>query len=171
MNELKTKLVLHDDMNTNNVQSLMNELTPFIMDNYKIFNGKNAYSILEMEYYIHTPLHQDKRSNSDTTTVYSRPGKKAGDMFFHFSGMDICFEPDQNSYGGILIRSLVDESDPSHIIKGPCKCLVDLMNTATEVPHVIREKNILEYSKPEKCKRKNLNSENSYLYNYTRKLK
>ncbi len=69
--------------------------------------------------------------------------RKAGDLFWHYSGVDICFETsnDDNCYGGILIRSLLKDNGEGvpQLIAGPLRCANELMNQcvmAKSIPNI-----------------------------------
>ena len=99
-----------------------------IMNKLYIDNGAYKYFPVEIEFYIY-----DKKNHADIH-VYPREAK-AGDLFFHLSGMDICFESsiEQGRFGGILIRALEREKDGEKtLFGGPLVCKDDVLNTATE---------------------------------------
>jgi len=96
-----------------------------IMNKICIFNGKYTYHPIEIEFYIY-----DKNNHPDTH-VYPREAEKAGKLFFHLSGMDICFKSSLNDgcFGGILIRALEREEDKQQF-GGPLTCKDEVLNTA-----------------------------------------
>ena len=61
--------------------------------------------------------------------TYPRDGYEAGQLFYHLSGIDICFESHYNGksgkFGGILIRSI---KDGDLIIAGPLNCKDEILN-------------------------------------------
>ena len=103
-----------------------------IMNNICISNGAYLYHPIEIEFYIY-----DKNEHADIH-VYPRDNQKAGDIFFHLSGMDICFDSSiTNGYfGGILIRALERENinkpdeKPRQQFGGPLTCKDEVLNTA-----------------------------------------
>lgn len=105
-----------------------------IMNKICISNGAYKYHPIEIEFYIY-----DKEEHPDIH-VYPRDNKKAGDLFFHLSGMDICFESSikDSRFGGILIRALEREDKnkpnekPRPQFGGPLTCKDEVLNTATE---------------------------------------
>ena len=86
---------------------------------------KKYYNLAEIEFY-----YFDKNDfNEDWNIVtYARNEYKAGDLFYHLSGVDICFESkySDNRFGGILIRSL--KGDGQKLITGPLSCKDELLN-------------------------------------------
>ena len=151
----KNVVPLHHNLNHNimgtQIQSLLNldeiikkdndnkvldlkSLAESIMNEVCIFNGQYTYYPIEIEFYIY-----DKKNHADIH-VYPREAK-AGDLFFHLSGMDICFESsfeEKNGtirFGGILIRAL--EREDGKRFGGPLTCVNEVLNTATEHPHTI----------------------------------
>ena len=105
-----------------------------IMNKIFIFNGKHKYHPIEIEFYVY-----DKKNHADIH-VYPREAE-AGDIFFHLSGMDICFESSFEEkegtirFGGILIRAL--EREDRKRFGGPLTCVNEVLNTATEHPHTV----------------------------------
>ena len=108
------------------------ELAKELMNEYCIYNGQYHYRPIEIEFYIY-----DKDNHADTHVYYRN--KKAGELFFHYSGMDICFEsssPQPNNgnkdvrFGGILIRAL--EREDGKYFGSPLVCMCEIINTATE---------------------------------------
>ena len=107
-----------------------------IMNKICISNGAYKYHPIEIEFYIY-----DKKEHPDIH-VYPREAE-AGDIFFHLSGMDICFESSFEEkegtirFGGILIRALEREdinnpNNPRPQFGGPLTCKDEVLNTATE---------------------------------------
>lgn len=110
------------------------ELVKELMNEYCIYNGQYHYRPIEIEFYIY-----DKDNHADTHVYYRN--KKAGELFFHYSGMDICFEsssPQPNNgnkdvrFGGILIRALERVGSDNQLFGGPLVCMCEIINTATE---------------------------------------
>lgn len=110
------------------------ELAKELMNEYCIYNGQYHYRPIEIEFYIY-----DKDKHADTHVYYRN--KKAGELFFHYSGMDICFEsssPQPNNgnkdvrFGGILIRALERIGSDNQLFGGPLVCMCEIINTATE---------------------------------------
>ena len=119
-----------------NLDDTLLELAETIMNEYYIDNGSYQYRPIEIEFYIY-----DKDKHPDRH-VYPRDNKSAGDLFFHYSGMDICFESsiEKGCFGGILIRALERENDKQSF-GGPLVCLNEVLNTAKtqcKVRHIAR---------------------------------
>lgn len=100
-----------------------------IMNNICISNGAYLYHPIEIEFYVY-----DKKNHEDIH-VYPRKAS-AGELFFHLSGMDICFKSsiEEGQFGGILIRALEREKkgdEPSKLVGGPLICKDEVLNTAT----------------------------------------
>ena len=117
--------------------SKLKELASCIMNNYCIYNGSYHYRPIEIEFYVY------KHGEHEDCHVYPRI-KKAKDIFFHYSGMDICFNTSENKdcFGGILIRALEREED-KQFIGGPLVCVNEVLNTATGIL-VVENKKIKE---------------------------
>ncbi len=110
--------------NKGNDSSNLTELASHIMTNYCIYNGRYHYRPVEIEFYVY------KKGEHEDRHVYPRI-KNAKDIFFHYSGMDICFKTSENKdcLGGILIRALERDED-KQLFGGPLVCLNEVLNTA-----------------------------------------
>ena len=127
-----------------------------IMNKICISNGAYKYHPIEIEFYIY-----DKEEHPDIH-VYPRDNKKAGDLFFHLSGMDICFESsiEDGRFGGIPIRALERVKDGETIrIGGPLTCVNEVLNTAKSHTGIQVVHCCNHMSRPTKCigKRKGIN--------------
>ena len=110
-----------------NFSSLASE----IIKNYCIVCSDKMYRFAEIEFYYYDKNNNllDEEWNHRT---YPRTEKKAGDLFFHYSGVDICFDSNfgEGCFGGILIRSLFDE-EKHRYITGPLLCANEILNTCS----------------------------------------
>ena len=99
-----------------------------LFDNYCILCGDAKYYFTEIEFYYYEKDRWDDKWNEVT---YARDDHKAGDLFYHLSGIDICFESHYLSiknakFGGILIRAIKDEM--GIVIAGPLTCKDAILN-------------------------------------------
>lgn len=151
MNELKELLVISSDATKENVQDRFELLANKLFNEYEIVKGEKHYNFLEIEFYFYNDRHKDK-------TTYTRI-MKAGKWHTHLSGIDISFESDKQHYGGILIRSIID--DKGEVIAGPYSILIklfdniDIENNAGNLP-IIRKKIQSNDIKPEATYRYNI---------------
>lgn len=125
MEPLKEKLNIVSLLDKPNLHETLKELAETIMNDYCIDNGQYQYRPIEIEFYIYDHVkHPDKH-------VYPRDNKSAGELFFHYSGMDICFDSSlaDGHFGGILIRALERDND-NISFGGPLVCLNEVLNTA-----------------------------------------
>lgn len=126
-NELK---LIHDKKNSvKEFQDIFNPMAKFALTNLAIKVGNIKYYLLEIEFY-----YCNKRLEEEETfkRTYRRECK-AEEFFLHYSGLDICFatSEDKDSYGGILIRSVLKHEDDNKedvIISGPLKCANEIIN-------------------------------------------
>ncbi len=120
-----------DDLN-----KYFSETADFLMNNYVISKGGMEYEIVEIEFYLFTPLHPD-------VITYPRDCV-AGQWFFHQSGVDLTFATTDKQFGGILIRGLRETKGERKQVFGPQNC-VDLLwdkfnafeASATKIPIII----------------------------------
>ena len=121
-----------------------------LFDEYHIKKGDSTYDFLEIEFYYFDKGHPDY-------ITYPRTISK-GKWFFHPSGMDLSFEsscvegfkktsePENNFFGGILIRGLV--KDENNAIIGPlnsCWKLFDIFSAFEPNPNelpIIKRKSV-----------------------------
>lgn len=98
-----------------------------LFDNYCILCGDVKYFFAEIEFYYYEKGKWDDKWNEVT---YARDGYKAGDLFYHLTGIDICFESHyvnfHAKFGGILIRAIKDEK--GIVIAGPLTCKDEILN-------------------------------------------
>lgn len=99
----------------------VDEFMKSIINNYELTINENQYKFAEIELYYKSQEHNDCR-------VFKRDGKKAGELFFHRFGFDICFESDNKTFGGVLVRSLQDINNNENFICGPLTCSTALLN-------------------------------------------
>lgn len=104
-----------------------------VINNICISNGACLYHPIEIEFYVY-----DKEKHADIL-VYPRDEKEAGDLFFHLSGIDICFSSSikEGRFGGILIRALERETDGQQF-GGPLICKDEVLNSAKGKCVVVR---------------------------------
>ena len=129
MESLKSLLNIETIVSKPDVDSELKSIAKVLMNEYCISNGRYIYRPIEIEFYIY-----DKVKHPDTH-VYPRDKKEAGELFFHLSGMDICFKSslEEGRFGGILIRALEREKDGEKtLFGGPLVCKDEVLNTATE---------------------------------------
>lgn len=121
-------------------------IAQMLFDNYCIKCGNKYFRFAEIEFYYYK---KEKSGNENDTNVinfdaewnketYPR-NKNAGELFFHYSGVDICFQShfddskkeneDFGEFGGILIRSILDGDK---ILAGPLFCANAMLNACKE---------------------------------------
>ena len=135
MDKLKSLLKIEDIVSKPDIDSELKNIAKILMNEYCIYNGKYIYRPIEIEFYIYLKDISDKEKRHADIHVYPRDKKEAGELFFHLSGMDICFESsiEQGRFGGILIRALEREKDGEKtLFGGPLVCKDEVLNTATE---------------------------------------
>lgn len=89
-------------------------IAEILMNNCVVSKDDNKYEIVEIEFYLFTPDHQD---------VITYPRKlSSGQWFFHQSGVDLTFSSDEKQFGGILIRGIRDIGS-GKLILGPLNCV------------------------------------------------
>lgn len=128
------------------LNEIAKEIAKELFNNYGIKCGNKIFRFAEIEFYYYKKgIWQDKWN----MTTYYRD-KKAGELFFHYSGVDICFQSDsKNEFGGILIRSMVEVDKDEKFValhKGPMICANLMLNSCEKtMPFVSKEVNSLNY--------------------------
>ena len=107
------------------------DISEILLNKCIVVAGDKKYRILEIEFYLFSPLHQD-------IITYPRDNMSGGEWFFHQSGVDLCFKSccktkrnstyhvfdTNNKFGGILIRSMMElDAENRPVINGPMKCV------------------------------------------------
>lgn len=120
-----------------------------LFNKYCIKNDTKTFRFAEIECY----YYKKNEWEEDWTQVTYPRNKNAGELFFHYSGVDICFQchVDENNsdnveFGGILIRSLIEVDDYGRLLKlhaGPQYCANILLNTCNkELPQLNKAKEV-----------------------------
>ena len=145
--------------NVDAYQNKCEEIAKELFFNYGIKCGNKTFRFAEIEFYYYKK--DDSGNNFDAPwnkETYQR-SKNAGNLFFHYSGIDICFQchfdekekDDENGeFGGILIRSLLDGKK---ILAGPSFCANAVLNACEEhMPILVPADNqFCKYEKTLRC--------------------
>lgn len=124
-----------DGLTSDNVKGFQNkclEIAEKLFKEYCIQCGEKKYYFAEIEFYYYEKGKWDKNWNDVT---YER-NANAGELYYHLSGVDICFlstlakEKGKKigSGGGILIRSIWDGKNKESLIVGPLTCVNEMLN-------------------------------------------
>ncbi len=114
-----------------------------LLTNYGIDCNKKNFCFAEIEFYYYDSEQylKDRINHKWQEVTYPRNDYKGGELFYHLSGIDICFDSQYNEesgrFGGILIRSL---KDGDRIIAGPLNCKDEILNACKngEMPKLIK---------------------------------
>lgn len=110
-------------------------IAEILMGKYAIKKGDKRYAIVEIEFYLYSKDHKDYITYPRTI--------KAGRWFFHQSGVDLTFESNEISFGGILIRGLYKlfpvDNDEERYILGPQKCVNELWDNFSAIEPSVEE--------------------------------
>lgn len=128
--ELNDKLNLVG-LNDGKYNEYFSEIADLLMNHCLIRKGNNEYEIVEIEFYLFTPEHQD-------VITYPRV-IDAGMWYFHQSGVDLTFNSDSTRFGGILIKGIRKIGKDCKIITGPVNCVNELWDKFNAVNPKIGE--------------------------------
>ena len=127
-------------------QEYFDRIAKYILGHVAIVIGDSnskqiKYYLEEIEFYYNNgkipeeeiTFTKDKKEKKEKKNYFSCTYKRERDakqLFWHYSGVDICFQSDETCYGGILIRSLTKEYDNEvkELIAGPLRCSNELIN-------------------------------------------
>lgn len=159
-----------DNMAGKDIQMVFENIAEKLMKEFCLVCGKKRYYFAEIEFYYYD---KDNFNEEWNWVTYPRTNKKAGDLFFHYSGFDICFDSsfDDGKFGGILIRSLKEENGT--YITGPSVCLLEVLNTCWEsgkLPIIEENDGNKECEIGYPIKRYGINNDTKFLCFYDKKL-
>lgn len=110
-------------------QNKCKKIAEELLKNYCIHCGEKTYYLAEIEFYYRDKDIAKWDNEWNKVTYSNRNGFEAGSLFYHLSGVDICFDCTANRYGGILIRSIVEKNNNDEIITiGPLTCVNKMLN-------------------------------------------
>ena len=145
-----------------NIEKKFQDLASILLHNVVILKGIKKYKLTDIEFYFYCPTHQD-------IITYPR-NSKAGEWFFHSSGVDLSFESNvpmrekastgklvpcltsDSAFGGILIRGIKhigcfsDHQEEKYKLNGPMKVCEELFDkfdafdNPDDFPRIILEK-------------------------------
>ncbi len=129
--------------NDDALKKIFRDIANNLFKDFCIECGDKKYCFAEIEFYYYDKNKFNKEWNRET---YPRTDKVAGELFFHYSGIDICFNSNFNKgrFGGILIRSLRDIGNQC-FITGPTVCSNEILNTCSKNrkwPEIVYKKDI-----------------------------
>lgn len=116
-----------------NIQQYFAEVADYLFKHVAIQAGETRFTFAEIEFYYYK---EGEFEGPLYNCTYPRT-RKSGKFFWHYSGMDICFESSEEKkyFGGILIRSVKRGSE---IIAGPMRCSDEIMNSCDgELPCLV----------------------------------
>ena len=132
-----------------NINTRCSKIAEELFSNYCVKCGNKYFRFAEIEFYYYKK-EKSGANNFDAAwnkETYPR-NADAGDFFFHYSGVDICFQSrfddsksekgneDLGEFGGILIRSLLDGDK---ILAGPLFCANAMLNVCKEhMPELVQ---------------------------------
>lgn len=128
------------EIDEDQLESSFKKIAHSLFKDFQIVANKNIYRFLEIEFYYHS------ERNPDPHTYKALKQKTKGHWYFHYSGIDITFGS-ENSYGGILIRSIgkVNSEKPVEFepICGPLRVKNEILNNFD----LVTDKNKFPYLK------------------------
>ena len=130
VNDFKILLEKIAKKDSSTIQVFFNEVAIYMFENLQICAGNDVYTFAEVEFY----YHDDKSFNNEVYNCTYPRNRRCGEFFWHYSGMDICFNCDLSLtgkmyFGGILIRCLEKHGEEEGIIAGPMRCSCEVMNS------------------------------------------
>jgi hypothetical protein len=121
-NELDLKNPFDGISNYECFKAKCRDIASKLFNNYGIKCNNKIFRLAEIEFYYYDSEQylKDPSHHKWQEVTYPRNDYKGGELFYHLSGIDICFDSQYNEesgrFGGILIRSI---KDGDKIIAGP----------------------------------------------------
>ena len=141
-NELDLKNPFDGISNFECFKAKCRDIASKLFNNYGIKCNNKIFRLAEIEFYYYDSEQylKDPSHHKWQEVTYPRNDYKGGELFYHLSGIDICFDSQYNEesgrFGGILIRSI---KDGKKIIAGPLNCKDEILNACKngEMPKLI----------------------------------
>ena len=141
-NELDLKNPFDGISNYECFKAKCRDIASKLFNNYGIKCNNKIFRLAEIEFYYYDSEQylKDPSHHKWQEVTYPRNDYKGGELFYHLSGIDICFDSQYNEesgrFGGILIRSI---KDGDKIIAGPLNSKDEILNACKngEMPKLI----------------------------------
>ena len=130
-NELDLKNPFDGISNYESFKAKCRDIAGVLFTSYGIECNNKIFRLAEIEFYYYDSEQylEDRINHKWQEVTYPRNDYKGGELFYHLSGIDICFDSQYNEesgrFGGILIRSI---KDGDKIIAGPLNCKDEILN-------------------------------------------
>ena len=142
INELDLKNPFDGISNYESFKAKCRDIAGELFTSYGIECNNKIFRLAEIEFYYYDSEQylKDPSHHKWQEVTYPRNDYKGGELFYHLSGIDICFDSQYNKeevkFGGILIRSI---KDGDRIIAGPLNCKDIILNACKngEMPKLI----------------------------------
>lgn len=142
INELDLKNPFDGISNYESFKAKCRDIAGELFTSYGIECNNKIFRLAEIEFYYYDSEQylKDPSHHKWQEVTYPRNDYKGGELFYHLSGIDICFDSqykeESGRFGGILIRSI---KDGDKIIAGPLNCKDEILNACKngEMPKLI----------------------------------
>lgn len=130
-NELDLKNPFDGISNYECFKAKCRDIASKLFNNYAIKCNNKIFRLAEIEFYYYDSEQylKDRINLKWQEVTYPRNDYKGGELFYHLSGIDICFDSQykekSGKFGGILIRSI---KDGEKIIAGPLNSKDEILN-------------------------------------------
>lgn len=141
-NELDLKNPFDGISNYESFKAKCRDIAGELFTSYGIECNNKIFRLAEIEFYYYDSEQylKDPSHHKWQEVTYPRNDYKGGELFYHLSGIDICFDSQykekSGKFGGILIRSI---KDGEKIIAGPLNSKDEILNACKngEMPKLI----------------------------------
>ena len=130
-NELDLKKPFDGISNYESFKAKCRDIAGELFTSYGIECNNKIFRLAEIEFYYYDSEQylKDPSHHKWQEVTYPRNDYKGGELFYHLSGIDICFDSQykekSGKFGGILIRSI---KDGEKIIAGPLNSKDEILN-------------------------------------------
>lgn len=146
-----------------NIEKVFSDIADALLNRFVIQTEGKKYHFIEIEFY------HNKTDDRPNITIQRKTA--VGEWFMHESGVDLCFNSDEENYGGILIRTIRCGEE---YINGPRKVMWEIFanmnafsnpNPASLIPMIVPIETEEKPFKPIQSLRHNVkNSQKEYRF-------
>lgn len=107
------------EINNEKIENSFDRIANDLLKNYTLLVNNTEFRFTEIEFYYYS----EKFHPDEYTHAHDR---SAGEWRFHNQGLDLTFQSDEKTDGGILIRGILSDSN---YVNGPRKVLAEIFKS------------------------------------------
>ncbi len=106
------------EINNEKIENSFDRIANELINNYALLVNNTEFRFTEIEFYYYSENHADNYTHEHNRNV--------GEWRFHNQGLDLTFQSDEKTDGGILIRGILSKSK---YVNGPRKVLGEIFQS------------------------------------------